>query len=137
MGFGNQVQQALEQRQHQLIAHDLAKRRDDGGTQYQPDLLATLQRRELDRVGEHLAAKRTDGRTYVPTRDRSVVCGTYRRAVTLASGKFAVIQRDQHFTLVPWRAILERHRGREIVGIVRGMGVSWQLGMQRDRGLSR
>jgi len=48
-----------------------------------------------------------------------------------------VIQCDQHFTLVPWRAILERYRGREVVGIVRGMGVSWQLGGQRDRGLSR
>lgn len=47
-----------------------------------------------------------------------------RRSVSLASGKFAVIQRDQHFTLVPWRAILERYRGREVVGIVRGMGVS-------------
>jgi Protein of unknown function (DUF3363) len=54
-----------------------------------------------------------------------------------ASGKFAVIQSDKHFTLVPWRAILERHRGREVAGIVRGMGVSWQLGMQRDRGHSR
>jgi type IV secretory pathway VirD2 relaxase len=137
MGFGNQVHRALEQRQHQLIAHGLAKRRDDGAIQYQPDLLATLQRRELDRVGEHLAGKRTDGRTYVPARDGSVVRGTYRRAITLASGKFAVIQRDEHFTLVPWRALLERHRGREVVGIVRGMGVSWQLGMQRDRGLSR
>jgi type IV secretory pathway VirD2 relaxase len=137
MGFGNQVQQALEQRQHHLIAHGLAKRRDDGGIQYQPDMLATLQRRELDRAGEHLAGKRTDGRTYVPARDGSVVRGTYRRAITLASGKFAVIQRDEHFTLVPWRAILERHRGREVVGIVRGIGVSWQLGMQRDRGLSR
>jgi hypothetical protein len=137
MGFGNQVQQALEQRKNQLIANGLAKRRDDRGVQYQPDLLATLQRRELDRVGKHLAGKGADGRTYLPARDGSMVRGSYRRAVTLASGKFAVIQRDQHFTLVPWRAILERHRGREVVGIVRGMGVSWQLGMQRDRGLSR
>jgi type IV secretory pathway VirD2 relaxase len=137
MGFGNKVQQALEQRKQQLIAQGLAKRRDDGGIQYQPDLLATLQRRELDRVGEHLAGKRTDGRTYVPARVGSVIRGTYRRAVTLASGKFAVIQRDEHFTLVPWRAILERHRGREVVGVVRGTGVSWQLGIQRDRGFSR
>jgi type IV secretory pathway VirD2 relaxase len=137
MGFGHRVEQALEQRRQQHIAHGLAKRRNDGGVQYQADLLATLQRRELDRVGEHLAGKRTDGRTYVSARDGSVVRGTYRRAVTLVSGKFAVIQRDEHFTLVPWRAILERHRGREVVGIVRGMGVSWQLGMQRDRGISR
>jgi hypothetical protein len=137
MGFGHQVGQALERRRQVLIAHGLAKKRDDGGIQYQPDLLATLQRRKLDRVGERLALKRTDGMTYLAMRDGSVVRGSYRRAVTLASGKFAVIQRDQHFTLVPWRAILERHRGREIAGIVRGMGISWQLGMQRDRGLSR
>jgi hypothetical protein len=31
-----------------------------GGVQYQPGLLATLQRRDLDRVGEHLAGKRSD-----------------------------------------------------------------------------
>jgi hypothetical protein len=55
----------------------------------------------------------------------------------LVSGEVAVIQRDDHFTLVPWRPILERHRGREVIGIVRGMGVPWQRGMQRDRGLSR
>ncbi|MGE0769817.1 MAG: DUF3363 domain-containing protein [Hyphomicrobiaceae bacterium] len=137
MGFGNQVQQALEERRQQLIAQGLAKRRDDGGIQYQPDLLATLQRRELDRVGKRLAGKHTDGMIYVPVRDGSVVRGTYRRAITLTSGKFAVIQHDQQFTLVPWRAILERHRGREVVGVVRGMGVSWQLGIQRDRELSR
>jgi type IV secretory pathway VirD2 relaxase len=137
MGFGHQVQQALERRQQQLLAHGLAKARDDGGIHYQPDLLATLQRRELDRVGQQLAAKRTDGVTYFPAGDGSVVRGTYRRAIMLTSGKVAVIQRDEHFTLVPWRAILERHRGREVVGIVRGMGVSWQLGLQRDRGLSR
>jgi dihydropteroate synthase type 1 len=69
--------------------------------------------------------------------DGSVVRGTYHRAIMLTSSKVAVLQRDQHFTLVPWHAILERHRGREVVGIVRGMGVSWQLGMQRDRGISR
>ena len=55
----------------------------------------------------------------------------------LASGKFAVIKRDENFTLVPWRAILERFLGREVVGVVRGTGVSWQFGLQRDRGLSR
>ncbi|MBX9592697.1 MAG: DUF3363 domain-containing protein [Hyphomonadaceae bacterium] len=75
MGFGNQVQRALERRKQQLIAHGLAKRRDDGSINYQPDLLATLQRREVDRVGGHLAGKRTDGRTYVPARDGSMVRG--------------------------------------------------------------
>jgi type IV secretory pathway VirD2 relaxase len=137
MAFGGKVERALLRRDEQLIAHGLARRHDDGSIQYQPDLLATLQRRELDRIGERLAARRTDGTTYVPARDGSTVIGVYRRAIMLVSGKVAVIQRDDHFTLVPWRPILERHRGREVVGIVRGMAVSWQLGMQRDRGISR
>jgi hypothetical protein len=42
------------------------------------------------------------------------VTGIYRRSITLASGKFAVIQRDDHFTIVQWRDILERFRGREV-----------------------
>jgi hypothetical protein len=139
VGFGSKVEQALQERRQQLIAHVLATQREDGSVRYRPDLLATLQRRELDRVGERLALKRTDGVTYVPARDRSTVTGTYRRAITLASGKFAVIQRDDHFTIVQWRDILERFRGREVTCIVRGMGVSWQLGigLQRSRGLSR
>jgi hypothetical protein len=65
----------------------------------------------------YLAAKGTDGLTYVPARDGARVDGTYCRAVTLPSGKFAVILNGQQFTLVPWRALLERYRGREVVGI--------------------
>jgi type IV secretory pathway VirD2 relaxase len=137
MGFGHQVEQALEQRKQQLIARGLAHGRADGAIQYHPDLLASLQRRELNRVGQQLAAKRADRMTYAPPRDGAVIRGTYRRAITLTSGKFAIIDDERQFTLVPWRAILERHRGREVVGFVRGMGVSWQFGMQRDRGISR
>jgi hypothetical protein len=137
MGFGHQVEKAVERRKQELIARGLAHTREDGAVLYRPDLLATLQRRELELVGQRLAAKRTDGMAYVSARDGHTVMGTYRRAITLTSGKFAVIESERQFTLVPWRAILERHRGREVIGIVRGMGVSWQLGMQRDRGISR
>ena len=137
MAFGGKVQRALQQRQQELIAMGLAKRHEDGRIQYQVDLLATLQRRELDRAGQYLAAKHMEGSIYVPARDGAMVQGTYRHATMLASGKFAVIERNAQFTLVPWRPILERYRGREVVGIVRGMGVSWQLGRDRDRGLSR
>lgn len=60
MGFGSKVEQALKERRQQLITHGFATQREDGSIRYQPDLLATLQRRELDRVGERLALKRTD-----------------------------------------------------------------------------
>jgi type IV secretory pathway VirD2 relaxase len=137
MGFGHQVEKALERRNETLIARKLAYRAQDGAVRYQPDLLATLQRRELDRAGERLAARSVERLTYAPARDGATVRGIYRGAITLTSGRFAVIANEQQFTLVPWRAILERFRGREVMGITRGLGISWQLGLQRGRGLSR
>ncbi|EFR4029751.1 DUF3363 domain-containing protein, partial [Salmonella enterica] len=35
----------------------------------------------------------------------------------------------------PWRPIIDRQLGREVMGIVQGGSVSWQLG--RQRGLER
>lgn len=139
MGFGHKVEKALERRKETLIARKLAYRLQDGSVRYQPDLLATLQHRELDRAGERLAGRSMERLTYVPARDGATVRGMYRGAITLTSGRFAVIANERQLTLVPWRALLERFRGREVTGIVRGMGVSWQLGLglQRTRGLSR
>jgi type IV secretory pathway VirD2 relaxase len=137
MGFGHKVETALDRRKETLIARNLAHRLQDGGVRYQPDLLATLQRRELDRAGERLAGRSMERLSYVPARDGATVRGIYRGAIALTSGRFAVVADEHQFTLVPWRAILERFRGREVTGIVRGMGVSWQLGLQRTRGLSR
>jgi hypothetical protein len=137
MGFGHQVEKALERRKETLIARNLAYRTQDGGVRYQPDLLATLQRRELDRAGERLAARSVERLTYVPARHGPTVRGIYRGSVALTGGRFAVIADERQFTLVPWRQILERFRGREVTGLVRGIGVSWQLGLQRTRGLSR
>ncbi|WP_249295139.1 DUF3363 domain-containing protein, partial [Proteus mirabilis] len=55
--------------------------------------------------------------------------------VHLSSGKFAVVEKSHEFTLVPWRPIIDRQLGREVMGIVQGGSVSWQLG--RQRGLER
>lgn len=135
MGFGQKVETALSRRNDYLIAQGLAQRREDGSIHYKADLLATLQRRELDRIGPQLAATRIDGMTYIPAREGTTIYGRYRQTLTLTSGKFAVIATERQFTLVPWRPLLDRHLGREVAGIVRGIGVSWQLG--RDRGRSR
>jgi type IV secretory pathway VirD2 relaxase len=137
MGFGRQVEKALERRNETLIDRKLAYRAQDGAMCYQPDLLATLQRRELDRAGKQLEAKSVSGLAYVPARDGTTIRGIYRGTVMLTGGRFAVIANEQQFTLVRWRDILERFRGREVTGLVRGMGVSWQLGLERTRGLSR
>jgi type IV secretory pathway VirD2 relaxase len=137
IGFGRQVEKALERRNETLIDRKLAYRAQDGAMRYQPDLLATLQRRELDRAGERLAARNVERLSYVPARDGATIRGIYRGTISLTSGRFAIIANEQQFTLTPWRPVLERFRGREVVGIARGLGISWQLGLHRTRGLSR
>ena len=62
MGFGHRVEKALERRTKALIARSLAYRLQDGSVRYQPDLLATLQRRELDRAGERRTCRRSTRR---------------------------------------------------------------------------
>jgi hypothetical protein len=56
------------------------------------------------------------------------VAGVYRERVTLASGRFAMIDNGLGFQLVPWRQDLERQLGQPVTGTVneRG-GVDWSL----------
>jgi Protein of unknown function (DUF3363) len=58
------------------------------------------------------------------------LAGIYRRSVTLASGRYAVLD-DGGFSLVPWRPVIEQRLGQKIAATVRGSGVSWEIGRQR------
>ena len=130
-GFGWAVEAALEHRRQHHLAHGDARHDADGGVHYRRDLLATLERRELARAGGELAAMRA-----VPFRmpaPGDTVRGTYREAVQFASGRYALVENAQEFTLVPWRPMIERSLGREVVGLVTDGGISWQIG--RYRGL--
>jgi hypothetical protein len=40
-----------------------------------------------------------------------------------------------NFSLVPWRPVIEKDFGREIVGVMRGGDVSWQLGRRLGLGI--
>ena len=53
------------------------------------------------------------------TRHRSFMNGG------ILSGKIPLI------SLVPWRPVIDRQLGREVIGIVQSGSVSWQLGRQR------
>jgi len=131
-GFGLEVEAALEHRRQHHLAHGDARRGADGGVRYRRDLLATLERRELGRVGAGLAATRA-----VPFRMAApgeTIRGTYREAISLASGRYALVENTQEFALVPWRSVIERSLGREVIGLITDGGVSWQIG--RDRGVS-
>ena len=130
--FGADVAEALSQRQEQLIAQDLAER--DGQTmRYQRNLLKLLRQREVADAGDRLAKE--TGLGFAPTRDGERFEGVYRKPVRLASGKFAVIEKAQEFTLVPWRPVLERQRGQTVGGVMRGTAASFEFGKKRGIGI--
>ncbi|WP_308163758.1 DUF3363 domain-containing protein [Bradyrhizobium sp. SRL28] len=58
----------------------------------------------------------------------------YRRRLSLASGRFAMIDNGLGFQLVPWIPTLERELGRQVNGIAGPGGVEWGFG--RKRGLT-
>jgi len=63
------------------------------------------------------------------------VSGKFTGTVRLSSGKFAVVEQSHEFTLVPWRPVIDRQFGREVMGVVQGGSVSWHLGRQRGLGI--
>lgn len=127
-GFGQEVQAALARRRQWLIDEGLATQRD-GQVTYQPGLLQDLQRRERALVARALAAE--SGLAYARTRSGERIEGVYRKAVDLAGGRMAVIERSRDFTLAPWRPVLEGREGRVVSGVLRPGGVSWTLGRGR------
>jgi hypothetical protein len=127
-GFGSEVKAALKQRQQWLIEQKLAEPQGDG-IAYRANLLAVLQRRELLRVAAQVS--REVGLPYTAFSGEKRIEGTYRRRLDLASGRFAVIARARDFTLVPWRPVLDRSLGNAVAGIVKGGGISWEVGRRR------
>ena len=123
---------ALRQRQDHLVEQGLAER--DGRTiRYQRNLLRLLRRRELAAAGEKLSKEM--GLGFAETQDGDRINGTYRRPVQLASGKFAIIAKSKEFTLVPWRPVLERQRGKVVGGAMRGSSVLYDFTKKRGIGI--
>jgi len=131
-GFGQEVRDALDQRRdHHLARGDAV--RQGARVLYRRDLLATLRDREIARVGASLAERK--GLAFRAAADGAKVNGTFTGTVTLASGKFALVEQTQEFTLVPWRPVIDPQLGREVTGVVKGGSISWQLGRGKDLGI--
>jgi len=128
-GFGREVRDAQDRRRQWLMVEDLA-REEQGRTFYRSDLLATLRRRELLRVAGQLSEEL--GLPYASLPRGQPVEGIYRRTVSLASEKLALIERSRDFSLVPWRPVLDRHLGQQVSGIISGDGVTWNFGRTRS-----
>jgi len=132
-GFGAEVRNAIEARIDHLAEEGLARRQGQRAV-FARDLLATLRRRELEDAAAKLAAE--TGLAYQPAAEGEHVSGVYRQRVTLATGRFAMIDDGLGFQLVPWRPALEKELGREVRGVMAlGGNVEWSFGRKRGLGL--
>ena len=63
------------------------------------------------------------------------VSGVFTGTTNLVSGKYAVIENAYEFTLVPWRPVMDDRLGRQISGVVRDSGISWDFTRTRGIGI--
>jgi hypothetical protein len=134
LGFGAEVEKALEARTDELVRQGHARRTPDGGVRARADLLASLRRMELERTGTELA--KAHNLPFRMAEAGEQVQGQFTRTVQLASGKFAMIENAFEFQLVPWRPVIDEHLGREIMGVIRdGGGIEWRIGRVLGIGL--
>ena len=132
-GFGAEVREAMDHRVDHLVEEGLARRQGQRVV-FARDLLDTLRRRELDGVSSKLAAE--TGLAHRPSAEGEHVAGVYRQRVTLASGRFAMIDDGLGFQLVPWRPALEQQLGRQVAGVMsHAGGVDWSFGRKRGLGI--
>lgn len=125
-GFGLEIRQAMDDRARFLIEQGLASRNGARFT-FTPGLIDTLASRELDAASAAIAER--TGLTSRPSASGEYVSGIYRERITLASGRFAMIDDGLGFQLVPWRPALDRHLGQHITGTMSpGGSVDWALG---------
>ena len=74
------------------------------------------------------------GLPYHSVAEGESLAGIYRQRVSLASGRFAMIDDGLGFSLVAWTPSLERQLGRQVSGVLRSDGmIDWSFG--RKRGL--
>ncbi|WP_454919085.1 relaxase/mobilization nuclease domain-containing protein [Xanthobacter sediminis] len=132
-GFGHEAREAMQARAEHLVAEGLARRQGQRIV-LQRDLLDTLRRRELDAVGAQLSGE--TGRPHLKATAGEHVSGIYRQQLTLASGRYAMIDDGLGFQLVPWSREIEKKLGQHVTGTAKdGGGIEWSLGRKRDLGL--
>jgi type IV secretory pathway VirD2 relaxase len=130
-GFGAEASRAMERRREALVEQGHAWRTPEGDIRVPKDLIGRLERQEIERTGKSL-----EGQTRLPFRvanEGERIKGIFTGTTQLVSGKYALIENTHEFTLVPWRPVMDERLGRQISGIVRDSGISWDF--ERKRGL--
>ena len=132
-GFGREVEAAMDARADHLVSQGLAHKQGQR-TVFARNLINTLEANDLDAAAQRLSRAAGLPRHMPATGD--YVAGTLQQRVTLASGRFAVIDNGLGFALVPWTPSLDTRLGKHISGVMReGGSVEWSFG--RARGLGR
>lgn len=132
-GFGAAVRDAMDRRADHLVGQGFGERHGQRVT-FNRGLIDTLRRRELEAVGERLATE--TGQPFNRAGSGEYVAGTYRQRLTLASGRFAMLDDGLGFQLVPWSPSLEKQLGKHVSGVARDDGgVDWSFGRKRGLGL--
>lgn len=126
--FGADLERALARRRKWLLAQGYAEVSENGIFQPIPALLSKLQYRDVQQTALILSTKL--GLSFREIAEGEEVSGAFRQSIELASGKFAIIERAKEFSLVPWRAALERMRGKR----VSVMGNLHEVGLESGRG---
>ncbi|MFO1126277.1 MAG: DUF3363 domain-containing protein [Methylocystis sp.] len=132
-GFGAEVDQAMKQRREMLVEMGYARRTPDNVIRAPGDLVARLERSEIERVGKSMAADKLTPFKMKAEGER--VSGVFTGTTNLVSGKYAIIENAYEFTLVPWRPIIDERLGRQISGVVRDSGISWDFTRTRGIGI--
>jgi hypothetical protein len=118
-GFGREVNEALGRRAQRLVDVGLATTKD-GHIHVPAHTVATLERLEIQRVGQQMARER--GLTYFPTTPGDHISDRLTGVANLVSGRFAMIDNGLGFQLVPWQPLLEKRIGQQIAGLQRNDG---------------
>ena len=84
-------------------------------------------------MGRKLATGR--GLDFNAIEDGQTIRGKLTGSAQLVSGRFAMVDDVLGFSLVPWQPVIEKEVGREVIGIMRGGDVSWQLGRKLGLGI--
>lgn len=132
-GFGREVKDALAARTDHLFEQGLASR-SGGRIILARNLLTTLRDREVESLGQRLTTE--TGLRFIKPADGDHVSGIYSRRISLASGRFAMIDDGLRFQLVPWSPSIDKHLDRHIAGVTRADGgIDWSFGRKRGVGL--
>ena len=131
-GFAGDVMRAVAARKEFLVENGFGRRE---GRRFVPvkNLLSTLRARELDKAGAELATKYK--LAYRPCPSEGRIAGVYRRSVTLASGRFAMLDDGIGFSFVPWRPLIDKRIGQTVSASVQGSQVTWTFGRNRGLGI--